>query len=94
MKKISVLVFVVFIVTASVFVLGLGTNAAQEKEKEKALPVTKWEYRVTTSARASDDPQQILNKLGEEGWELVSYTPAAQPSGASTFQAVLKRPKR
>ncbi len=92
MKKISVLVVAVLIVTASMFALGLGTNKAQEKEK--ALPVAKWEYRVATSARASDDPQQILNKLGEDGWELVSYTPAAQPSGASTFQAVLKRPKR
>ena len=31
-----------------------------------------FEYRIVTSADSDEDPEEMLNGLGEEGWELVS----------------------
>lgn len=43
-------------------------------------------------------PFEVLNKMGEEGWEMVAALPVYPPSpdsvgGASIFQFFLKRPK-
>lgn len=46
------------------------------------MPVTKWEYKVleiripsidTTLESSLRTMESVLNKLGEEGWELVCY---------------------
>jgi len=39
-------------------------------QKEEEMLKTKWEYKVVMVS--SSTPETILNKLGEEEWELVS----------------------
>jgi len=34
----------------------------------------KWEYKIVTSSVRSSGDEQELNRLGEEGWELVAAT--------------------
>jgi hypothetical protein len=48
------------------------------QDKQKARPV--WEYKVLNGIEISEYggakiPQEGLNKLGKEGWELVAITP-------------------
>jgi hypothetical protein len=56
-----------------VLILGLVVGGAmlapaQEKAKEKAAPLVKWEYKVT----AGEPDEQELNKFGDDGWELAA----------------------
>jgi hypothetical protein len=70
MKPIS-MVFVLLAIAASG--IWQGTPLAAE-EKTDAIP--RWEYRVLTKAQVIDvarkDLAAGLNKLGDEGWELVA----------------------
>jgi hypothetical protein len=45
----------------------LASSSAQEKRAE---PVVKWEYKTFTQTEL--DKAKGLNRLGEEGWELVA----------------------
>ena len=58
----------------------------------------KWIYRVLVvkkkllSAEDKEDPEQKLNELGKEGWELVSVIPLSTTSGSTTWmQLFLKK---
>ena len=54
-----------------------------------------WEYQMVSGSNANAaDLMAQINKLGAEGWELVSVTAATQ-SGAPVIYTVayLKRPK-
>lgn len=67
--------------------------AAEAQEKDKPAAV-RWEYRhVDVSDRLSPkDVDATLNKLGEDGWEVVTvYKAGAEPADA---RYVLKRPKK
>ncbi len=51
----------------------------------------KWEYlRVLVSGEIRDNPDMELDKLGEEGWELVAVRPASVTMVEVWF---FKRPK-
>jgi hypothetical protein len=56
--------------------LALG-NTISSGQAPKAKPVAVWEYK-TAFLPAAGDPQEPLNKLGDElgpqGWELVAIT--------------------
>lgn len=59
---------------------------------------TKWEYRVinvrSENYRLDPNSAQEMNRLGEEGWELVSITAVNFKSGATdNIALVFKRPK-
>jgi hypothetical protein len=59
---------------------------------------TKWEYRVfnvrSENYRLDPNSAQEMNRLGEEGWELVSLTAVNFKSGATdNIALVFKRPK-
>src|SRR5262245_54859882 len=58
-----------------------------------AYPGARWEYSVLARPQvarlAGDDLQAGLNKLGEEGWELVAVEPAPGPG-----RLYFKRPTR
>jgi hypothetical protein len=63
--------------------VGLGTQPAAPSAPQPPTPAVaprvKWEYNVITNLdlRADETPEKALNKLGDEGWELVSVVPAA-----------------
>jgi hypothetical protein len=59
--------------------------------------MTIWEYKIEIGFPApsgtlkSDQLLHRLNKIGEEGWELVSIFPT-QPSGSKEDWFIFKRP--
>jgi hypothetical protein len=64
-------------------VLGIASDGLQvgaQAVEPKTEAITRWEYRVMTKDQLLDlgkkDLAAGLNKLGDEGWELVSVEPA------------------
>jgi hypothetical protein len=51
-----------------------------------------WEYKKVTSVAIVIDSE--VSKLGDEGWEVVGYTFAKDPTGNNNSSYVLKRAKR
>jgi hypothetical protein len=91
----------VFLV-AAVFAMGAAcwsgfTSSAQEKAKEekgKAGPdAQKWEYKFyqLTTDQTTDEGQ--MNRLGDEGWELVAVMTAGN-ARALSYHAIFKKMKR
>ena len=80
-----------------------GTQKELNNEKELnkklgfgAAPLPKWEYKMTKFHRDEDATEKELNKLGDDGWELVGTT-APVPGGGfvnSMGRLIFKRPKR
>lgn len=76
MKKL----FYLFVVVSMVF----GTASCSKKEEAQKEKVQKWEYKIISEwgidrgsfdSKALPLPEEELNKLGDEGWELVDvYT--------------------
>jgi hypothetical protein len=67
-----------------------GPTVVSGQDKQKARPV--WEYKVLYGMQVYDyggakSEQEGLNKLGAEGWELVTVLPGVHPG------YYLKRPK-
>ncbi len=59
---------------------------------------TKWEYQVinvrSENYRLDPNSAQEMNRLGDDGWELVSITSVNFKSGATdNIALVFKRPK-
>lgn len=79
----------VLIVGAVLGILGVGTVADRPSiAQDKPAPVVKWEYKTAFvgSGGKQGEPEASMNKLGDEGWELVAvYT---------GNQGYFKRPKR
>lgn len=62
----------------------------------KRVPIKKkWEYTMANfpenAAPPMPDVVGLLNLMGKQGWELISFVHFAQ---AKLFQCVFKRPKR
>jgi hypothetical protein len=85
-------------VLAAVVLLG-PARAADDPKAKPAVAAPKWEYKIQTKEELLDlgkkDLGAGLNKLGAEGWELVSIQPASEtrmgrPSGRDTYY--FKRP--
>ncbi|MBI2570000.1 MAG: DUF4177 domain-containing protein [Candidatus Schekmanbacteria bacterium] len=63
----------------------------------------KWEYRLVSSlevekpgmfkARRIEDIEAYLNKLGEDGWQMVNAHFAEGTTDPTVFYAVMMRPK-
>ena len=57
----------------------------------------KWIYRVLVvnkkllSMKDKEDPEQKLNELGKEGWELVSVIPLESGGSTTGMQLFLKK---
>ena len=51
--------------------------------------MAKYEYRIITDADTQEDPEDMLNELGDQGWELVS---AIQSQRFAPVQLYLKKP--
>jgi hypothetical protein len=86
---------------------GLGSSTAQEKGKEEkgkrsVEPPPKWEYKVTVLGDDDKAAEKELNKLGDEGWELVGTASnvSADARGQGTaptmtqIRLIFKRPKK
>ena len=58
------------------------------------VPPTKWEYKSFSALGTGNEA--ALNKLGEEGWELVGYSVAKRSAGEANDYShyVFKRIKR
>ena len=48
--------------------------------------ITQWEYKEMSARHYNDE---TLNKIGSEGWEMVTST----TSGGGTFSFIFKKPK-
>ena len=104
--KTSTRLFAVAALLVGCIVAWSGMNSpAQEKAKGVGIapaPVPKWEYKLTTLSELDENAEKELNKLGEEGWELVgspsvvSARPQPQGSaGTSTkVKLIFKRAQR
>src|SRR5690242_5763710 len=74
---------------------------AQDKGKPKDAPAARWEYKVTTLNPSDEEAEKALNKLGEEGWELVTAAGGGASNGArmgsvhkvTTTSPKLEKPK-
>jgi hypothetical protein len=52
----------------------------------------RWEYRLVLVSFGDDEGEEELNRLGAEGWELVSIVPRASSTGPGAVGvAALKR---
>ena len=70
-----------------------GPATAPAQDKGKPAAAVKWEYKHVdlNQNQSADEADDELNKLGGDGWELVStYT---KPN-TLTVRYVLKRPKK
>jgi hypothetical protein len=81
MKK-AILVFVI----VSITIAFLGCTQAQPPKD------IKWEYKITSIPDANFT--QDINKLGDEGWELVFARRASGGGGEFSYEMIFKRPKK
>jgi hypothetical protein len=62
-----------------------------------ALTPARWEYRVLSAPQVRElgkkDLEAGLNKLGDEGWELVAIDPATKAIKVTSAEYYFKRPK-
>jgi len=82
---------------AAVVAVGIGSDHAAA---QPAAPRGKWEYKVLTPTAIEElggkDGGALaagLNKLGDEGWELVAIEPGHVPPPVKLPRYVFKRPK-
>jgi hypothetical protein len=62
-----------------------------------------WEYKIVFVGTESIDEDEyetrlhdgihLLNELGSEGWELISYLPHQMTAKLTKYHVILKRPK-
>lgn len=84
---------------------GLGSAAQEKGKEEKGVTVRgpdspKWEYKITLWA--GDESQKDMNKLGDEGWELVGTTSDVSSPGRNQgssaintqVRLIFKKPKK
>ena len=69
----------------SVYLLVSGPTVVSGQDKQKTGPV--WEYKVLNGIQISEyngakTPEEGLNKLGKESWELVTVTPGIPHPGS------------
>lgn len=67
--------------------ISAATIAATQGKKT----IQRWEYKTVQAHPAEPN---LLNKLGEEGWELVEVTLETQNGTSSYTNYYLKRPKQ
>lgn len=88
---------------ALVVLLGLAGCAppeepqkAEQKPNPPAAVATKWEYKVITQGIGGNPEvaEKAFNKLGEEGWELVTSILVPVQGGGGPMHHVFKRAKR
>jgi hypothetical protein len=54
-----------------------------------------WEYKVVKLGPSSSERSEgLLNQLGQEGWDLVSFQPSSARAYPGEGAYVLKRPRR
>jgi hypothetical protein len=87
---------VTLVALAGLGFFGLCAFGVRGAADEKPALAVKWEYK-TESINGTPDftHEKILNKLGEEGWEIVGFhTRDEQPPRGAVTKYVFKRPKR
>jgi hypothetical protein len=81
------------IVLLAVLVVGLASVIAARFTGSTLIPTQKWEYKIASPNDLIFDIE--VNKLGEQGWELVSARRATSGSGISSgasYEMIFKRP--
>ena len=69
---------------------------AEQKPNSPAAAAVKWEYKIITEGigGAPAEAEKVFNKLGEEGWELVTSILVPVQGGGGPMHHVFKRAKR
>jgi hypothetical protein len=101
-KSSRLFVLVALVALSAAFWSGPDSQAQEKKGKGGPPPLPKWEYKVTVLGGEDQETEKELNKLGDEGWELVG-TPSqttARPAGmggagaiSTKVRLIFKRPK-
>jgi hypothetical protein len=62
---------------------------------DASRPDTGWEYKVVKlGPSTSNQSQALLNQLGSEGWDLVSFQPMNERAYPGEGTYTLKRPRK
>lgn len=78
--------------TQGIIIIGLLVIGFGWQVLRPAVYGAKWEYRI---ASPSDDAFETeIQKLGDEGWELVTARRATSASDSPTYEMIFKRQKR
>ena len=70
--------------------LPASLHSVPDRAPEKALKL--WEYQAIFGGASTDHAVQMINGMGDEGWELVAVVPAHDPAGQTALY--LKRELR
>ena len=82
---------VIVVLIGLILTLGIVWKIA-DAHVEMGRSVQKWEYKQAYIV-TGDEGEMQLNKLGEDGWELVAIYVYEQQNGAKVHRSILKRPK-
>ena len=73
----------------------LSTSPASAQVDTPEESIVQWEYREHVDRATLFGEELLLNKLGAEGWELVTAFPSTDGPGGSLISVYyFKRPKR
>ena len=70
--------------------LPASLHSVPDRAPEKALKL--WEYQAIFGGASTDHAVQMINGMGDEGWELVAVVPPLDPAGQNALY--LKRELR
>lgn len=63
-----------FVAVVAIVLIGLiGLTVYGQRQPPQRVPQTKWEYKVVFVPGVRNMSEETMNKLGAEGWELVTY---------------------
>jgi len=82
-------------IIAIVFVVGCATGGVAAQlvvpPVRAGTSPTRWEYQCTEAERRPEEITGTLNKLGAQGWELVSAAPRGYSGAVTGYMLCAKR---
>src|SRR5262245_60766982 len=87
--QINVVIVLLILLVGAVAANVIKNTQANEQQQHQ---LTQWEYKVGSVAEG--EFIQMINKLGAEGWDIISTRRINMPgdSGAAGYEVILRRP--
>jgi Domain of unknown function (DUF4177) len=75
-------------------ILWVRLQLPRGKTMDTSRPKTSWEYKVVRlGPSSSNECEDLLNQLGKDGWDLVSFQPTSTRAYPGEGTYTLKRPR-